>query len=324
MELSEAYNILGLAPGAGEEEIRDAFRKTTLSNLPDRIQPRCLDTEDRESRIEYAIENMKATNKAREVLMKAVIKQPETEREAVLTKNNDGKDQYEPISEFDGTYSPRTHAFEAGKFSTLKLPNIGMAPRGSTDTDEGIPRELPRFEMGESIGGQRLGAHSPTEDEYCRILQDLATLHQTLCDTADTIETMSHTLPNEKLWNHLWLTLHLAGATTEEAFDIVRYSWLKTLRKGAKLGPGEWDRLEKFIITGRKAIADCDRILADWNPQRECPSCLELYSALRKFPIAKGKCDESWQSQDQIMCAPAYGRFNPGVKWIFNLFEGSV
>ena len=310
MELSEAYGILGLAPGVSREEIQDAFRQKTLANLPCRIRPgfqdEDQDEEDRETIIEQAVESMKATINARDTLMKATPHVPETDNEAVLTKD------YERESLID-TLAPCE-----GRFPTSELPNIDTVPGTSTDLDEETLEAL-HFDMTGITGGRRLEAYVPSEEEYRGMLQDLASLHRQVCMTADTIEKLSRTLPHGKLWNQIWLTLHMAGATTEDAWSIARYAWLKSLRVG-KLGPGEWGRLDEFIKSARDTITNCELTLADWNPQQERQYCLKLYSALREFPIAKGKKnDVYWQCQDRIMSVSSHGRFNPGVKWLYSL-----
>ncbi|KAI1402903.1 hypothetical protein F4819DRAFT_261456 [Hypoxylon fuscum] len=131
--------------------------------------------------------------------------------------------------------------------------------------------------------------YTPTNDEYREILQDLADLHGEICTTADTIENMLHTPSCSRLWDQIWLTLHLAGATTEGVWDIVRYTWLETLLDKGRLGLGEWETLKEFIEIARDTIIWCDRIIANWDTRGEHKSCLELYKALREFPIAKQK-----------------------------------
>ncbi|KAI1080202.1 hypothetical protein F5B20DRAFT_119011 [Whalleya microplaca] len=154
-------------------------------------------------------------------------------------------------------------------------------------------------------GGQQKDA--PTEDEYRDILQDLVALHETMCRTADTIENMSRTRPCIKFWDHIWLTFHMAGATTEEVWYIVRYTWLKMLQKTGRLGPGEWEMLKEFIKSARDTIIECDRIFASWNHEKEGEFCLEIYKVLREFPIAKPKKrNASWQAQDGLMCKLIY------------------
>ncbi|CAJ2512773.1 Uu.00g008920.m01.CDS01 [Anthostomella pinea] len=97
----------------------------------------------------------------------------------------------------------------------------------------------------------------------------------------------------------------MAGATTEDVWIIIRYTWLKMLQKTARLGPGEWIKLNAFIELARDTVVRCDSILAEWNHRRERESCLKLYGALRGFPIAKWKTlDVSWQTQDGLMRFP--------------------
>ncbi|RYP66592.1 hypothetical protein DL769_005999 [Monosporascus sp. CRB-8-3] len=87
----------------------------------------------------------------------------------------------------------------------------------------------------------------------------------------------------------------MAGASTEDVWDIVCYGWLKALQRAAGLGACELEKLEEYIRLARRTITKCEHILVCWGARRKPESCLELYATLRGFPIAKRKkYDASW------------------------------
>ncbi|KAI0007748.1 hypothetical protein F4779DRAFT_619256 [Xylariaceae sp. FL0662B] len=129
------------------------------------------------------------------------------------------------------------------------------------------------------------------------MLQDLAALHEAVRRTADTIGKMSHMCLCMRLWDQIWLTLHMAGVTTECVWD-----------------------------SAADTVSGCNHILAAWESRREQESCLELYGVLREFPIAKRKKtrDAAWQAQDRLTRALMPGSLNRSVGWMYRIFVTSV
>ncbi|XXH06010.1 hypothetical protein Hte_012455 [Hypoxylon texense] len=278
MQLSEAYIILGLTPGASIEEIERAFRAKALIYHPDRVLQHG-DKDEQESRYKMATEEMKVINNAKALLIEAVNApppEPAYAHTATPTKDSD------PRHKDDGG----RHGPAENEMIVVDAPNINL--------DDINPRE--------SMRSKRGGGYTPTEDEYRDLLQDLADLHATVCGTADAIEELTHTRPYMTYWDHIWLTYHTAGATTEGVWDVVRYTWHKVLQATGRIDRGEWGKIKEFTRAARETIGECDGVITSWEPRDESKSCLGLYKALRKFPIAKRKMgDPSWRAQDRLM-----------------------
>ncbi|KAI0169871.1 hypothetical protein GGR52DRAFT_486558 [Hypoxylon sp. FL1284] len=281
MRISQAYDILDLASGASRAEIEKAFRRKALLHHPDRIG-QCRDKDEQEARSRRATENMKLINAARTVLLEAANAYPESGDEVPRTKRRGPEHKGEPVRRI---------------FSTQGLAEIKM--------EFNNPDMIGRKDFVQQFG--KGAKYAPTEFEYRSLLRDLADLHAKVCRTADEIEAITHTRQCKAIWEQIWLTLHMVGSTTEDVWDIVRYRWFATLQRTATLGPGEWERLKRFIEAARETTRKCDRILYYWEPRRERGSCFRLYRALREFPIsAQKKRDPAWRSQDEVTQASMY------------------
>ncbi|KAI1771964.1 hypothetical protein F4818DRAFT_454178 [Hypoxylon cercidicola] len=311
MELSEAYIILGLAPGASRAEVEKAFRMKAFIYHPDRIV-QCEDKDEQESRAKKATEDMKVINNARSLLTGAEGIQPEPAYTNGVSRTKNG----DPRHKGDQGWSPNPrgprHKGDQGWSPNPRGPRhrtfSGHGPAEfDMKFDTPINPDMANSAFEDSARSERVKRYAPTEDEYRELLQDLANLHAAVCKTADAIEILTHTRPCMTYWDQIWLTFHMAGSTTEGVWDIVRYKWHKMLQETARIGPGEWENVEGFVKSARETINKCDRILSSWESHRERESCLRLYRALGEFPIAKRKlCDPSWQAQDRLMRASMY------------------
>ncbi|KAI4869693.1 hypothetical protein F4820DRAFT_364169 [Hypoxylon rubiginosum] len=230
---------------------------------------------------------MKVINNARSLLIEAVDAQPEPADTYTGTSTKDGDPRHKGRS--SNPPVPRRRTFSGHRLAEFEMKfDIPIDP-------DIIDRE--DFAQSKSGNG-----YEPTEGEYRDLLQDIANLHAAVCRIADAIENLTHTRSCMIYWDHIWLTFHMAGATTEGIWDIVRYTWHEMLQRTGRLGPGEWGTVEVFVTVAKAAISKCDRIISGWEPHGERESCFRLYKALRQFPIAKMKTrDPSWQAQDRLM-----------------------
>jgi len=108
-------------------------------------------------------------------------------------------------------------------------------------------------------------------------------------------------------WDHINLTLHLAGATVEEVWEILHGEWPRLLKaQNGYLSFGEAEKIEQFVTRGGEVLLRCDALLSrdvdsnfnhdgnnSKNKNRERRSkekeraCLaDLYEVLRTFPLA--------------------------------------
>ncbi|KAI1125045.1 hypothetical protein F5Y10DRAFT_284547 [Nemania abortiva] len=134
-------------------------------------------------------------------------------------------------------------------------------------------------------------------------LRELEALHKTLSKITDKFYELAWTRRRSPAyWNHLWLTFHLAGATVEEVWDIIRNRWPILVKEMESFSSNEVEKLWEFVETSNNILVQCDSILADFDFEREDAYCLKLYKTLRTFPIApRWKRIVSWGTQDKFM-----------------------
>ncbi|KAI0019242.1 hypothetical protein F4780DRAFT_747620 [Xylariomycetidae sp. FL0641] len=297
MQLAEACEFFNLAPGASKSEIERARQRKTLAFLPDRVR-RGEDAEAIEMKVEQAIEDIKRVNEAKDTLLEVALSHPLAEHhEQDLTKAGQTQD-----IENTGGYRCHEAPTSTRKPCSNERPRRNMKPGVSEHSgshDNSFPSE-----DGTPDCSANAVHFSPAENDYRKIIQDLADVHRGICRLSNTVEALHHSQSLKTTWNHLWLTIHMAGATTEDVWDICRYTWLKLLQSEGRLRRSEWEKLQVFISAASSAVTGCDRVLASWGARGEHDSCLELYRSLREYPIAmRKKSDPAWQAQDSQMIA---------------------
>jgi hypothetical protein len=158
---------------------------------------------------------------------------------------------------------------------------------------------------------------APTDDEINKRLQELEAIYKVLDKITDKFYELAWTRRSPDYWNHIWLTLHLAGATVEAVWEITGRKWPKILKERGSLGPREEEKLRKFIETSSRVLLQCDSVLQDFDPAREQVSCWKLYKALRAFPIAlRWKHRTSWEIQDKAIRRRGFGMLKWFVSWL--------
>ncbi|KAF2970980.1 hypothetical protein GQX73_g2541 [Xylaria multiplex] len=121
---------------------------------------------------------------------------------------------------------------------------------------------------------------------------------------------------SQDYWNHIWLTLHLAGATVEDVWEIVNSKWPKLLKEAKPFGPKELEKLQKFTESSEEIIHQLDSVLCDFDFKKERAFCLKLYKILRRFPIApRWKRATSWEAQDKLVGRQGFDILRRIVNW---------
>ncbi len=158
--------------------------------------------------------------------------------------------------------------------------------------------------------------YAPTEREVSEKLRELEVIYTNLSRIIDKFYELAWTRNSQDYWNHIWLTLHLAGATIEEVWEIIHDMWPKLLKEMTPFGPKEVEKLREFIETSGDIILQCDSVLCDFDFDKERACCRELYRVLRVFPIApRWKRVTSWEAQDKVIRHQGFGLLNRLVNW---------
>ncbi|KAI1367027.1 hypothetical protein F5Y08DRAFT_299808 [Xylaria arbuscula] len=173
--------------------------------------------------------------------------------------------------------------------------------------------ELRKFGQQWKVGSAK---YAPSEEEVREKLNDLQLIHTSLDRVTDKFYELSWTRNTQDYWHHIWLTLHLAGATVEEVWEITRNKWPKLLKEMKPFGPREVEKLENFIEISGGIVLRCDLILSEFDAEHERTCCAKLYRVLRAFPIApRWKCTTSWEAQDRYLRQRADGLLNRLFGW---------
>ncbi|KAI4862392.1 hypothetical protein F4820DRAFT_451053 [Hypoxylon rubiginosum] len=278
MESSEAYQLLGVAPGASKAEIERAFRLKALACHPDRMMQGG-DKAEQAARVLRATEDMKALNAAKSLLLEIV-----------------------PDELPEPAHDPDCPGCQEDR---LKPPMPPRFPR-----EERLVYDL-RFDVlsnAENISVEgpyvpELGEVVPTEKEYHNVLRDLAGLYAEFCKTVEAIaKNLHHSDSCMVYWDPIMTALNMAGATMEEIWEIVYYLMSVDLRVIGKVNRTDWARVEMFIKHTRQGIAGVQSVVSRWFPDRERESCLKLYSVLGALLIANRRlCDPSWKAKYRAM-----------------------
>ncbi|KAI1421681.1 hypothetical protein F5Y12DRAFT_688923 [Xylaria sp. FL1777] len=174
--------------------------------------------------------------------------------------------------------------------------------------------ELRRFGEQWKIG---IPKYAPTEREVREKLKELEVIYANLSRIIDKFYELAWTRKSQDYWNHIWLTLHLAGATVEDVWEITRNKWPRLLKEIRPFGPKEVEKLRNFIEISGAVILQCDSVLCDFDFEKERACCLKLYRVLRAFPIApRWKRITSWEAQDKLIRYQGFGLLNRLVNWI--------
>ncbi|KAI3337208.1 hypothetical protein HD806DRAFT_518130 [Xylariaceae sp. AK1471] len=351
MELKDAYETLALPHGASINEVKEAFRVRVCANLHHQIKEN-EDEEEWELRVEETIKTIKALNTAKTALLKeAADFQPEAMPKEQRQEDDDddlrrfgvewkvGEQQSHPIPsasnhpivENSEPVGAEYKNDKQEKYNPLVDPELHRLitewriRRTQKDYKPYSEEELRRLGAQWKVGvvPPQKAEHVPSDDEIHRRLQELETIYKNLNKITDKFYELAWTRRTPDCWDHIWLTLHLAGATVEEVWEITGRKWPKVLKERGSLGPREEEKLRKFIETSRRVLLQCDSVLRDFDPERERACCLKLYKALRAFPIALcWRRKTSWEIQDKAMRRQGFGILNGIMSWPYSIIFG--